>query len=545
MNNKIFIKDWLELKPYDTQTKTDGFYLKTCNDVKRAIVTNKYSFILQRFLGEKDINTLSCFVTSYLEDVISGTNIWQSFVKAHLRLYQKHLPFYALDDYDEQEINTQDVSFLIWYFINTIQKEKLIAPYNEFIVGIAENIMDVLDNAWEYAPENDYLKSFYHIDENEKDFYVARKLINTILFETYLFYPDTSLKLLNQEAEIIEKYADNERLLMLLNENIDNSTHNTHTRLLSFKGKEWAAEILGSEHPLKKDFSELSKKISGYFLYKGQDEKNIFIEHIASGKKFDLTKKSFDHSDSLKVVDKILFLGIAKWKDEWWFSGVFFDVKFDADIILEEKNSLESRKAVSFLDHQKKKIDTDKILKGQLLIFKQLNNGSQIAFMPSENIEEFFKEFTNLYNKSLNLSKKVIRETKQRAKDDGYFGEKVLNNVFLEKAETGLIFFNPKSGCEIAFDINSAFPLSSNPYYKEEDSEDHLMFLLLDESLSTELAMYCIDNCKDKLAFFKDGIGKEYLKDIDFLLRFWKRNNYHTEPSVTYTGKESPSLIGE
>lgn len=80
--------------------------------------------------------------------------------------------------------------------------------------------------------------------------------------------------------------------------------------------------------------------------------------------------------------------------------------------------------------------------------------------------------------------------------------------------------------------------MSSNPYFKEEDSEEHVMRLLMDESLSTELVMYCIDNCKTKLSFFPKGVGKKYLEDIDFLLRFWKKENYHTIPSITYTGEK-------
>jgi hypothetical protein len=62
---------------------------------------------------------------------------------------------------------------------------------------------------------------------------------------------------------------------------------------------------------------------------------------------------------------------------------------------------------------------------------------------------------------------------------------------------------------------------------------------MMDESLSTELAMFCIDNCKNKLSFFNKGIEKKYLDDIDFLLRFWKKDYYHTKPSITFTGQNA------
>ena len=536
MDKRIYIKEWLELKPYEKQAATDSYYLKICNSVKRVITTDKQSFILQRYLEKENIDLLSCFLTSYFEDLISETNIWNSFIQTHQKLYKKYLPFYILDEYYEKEVNPQDISFLIWYFLNTVQEEVFIIPFNDFIIETAEKVIDIFDEAWDNAPENDYLKSIYQIDENEEDFYVARNLIDTILFKTYLFYPDTLLKLKEQELEIMDDSKDYENIMMFLNENRDSTLHKTHTRLLSLKGKEWASEILGNNHPLCKDFLNISQRIRGFFLYKGQDNNNIFIEHIASSKKFELTKKSFDHSDTLKELDTILFLGIAQWKNEWWFSGVFFQQPFNPDLILDEKNSLESRMTVNFLDHNKQ--DTIGLLNQQLEAFLDFNNSSQIAFLTSEKIEGFYKDYAEYFNKSLNLTSKEREEAKQRARKDGYFRTEDKHANYSETSETGLVFFNPKSGGEIALDVNSAFPLSNNPYFNIENSEEDIMHLLMSEEMSTELALYCIDNCKTELPFFTKGIGRIYLENMDFLLRFWKRVNYHSRPSITYTGQE-------
>ncbi|HMN24041.1 MAG: DUF3843 family protein [Ignavibacteriaceae bacterium] len=536
MDKRIYIKDWLDIKPYVQQTKTDSYYLRICNDVKRAITSNKQSLVLQKYLGKKNIDHLSCFLTSYLEDLVSGTNIWNTFVKMHKRLYKKQLPFYILDEYTEEEINQQDVRFLIWYFINTVQEENFIAPFNDFIVELSEKVSDVFVKAWVYAPKNEYLKSFYQIDEDEKDFYVARNLINTILFNTYLFYPDTLLKLKVLDIETLEDRKSDDNIMVFLNENRDSTLHNIHTRLLSLKGKEWAAEILGNDHLLSKSFFSLTQRIRGFFLYKGQDDYNIFIEHIASGKKFELTKKSFDQSASLSTVDTIIFMGIVKWKDEWWFSGVYFQQPFHSDLILDEKNSLESRMAVNFLDHHKKEIEDH--LNKQLKAFKDFNNGSQIAFLSSEKINDFYRGYMDFFNNSLNLSAKEIEEAKLRARKDGFFSKekelKDLSNV----SDTGLVFYNPKTGVEIALGVNSAFPLPNNPFYNAEKSDDDIMSLLLSDEMSTELALFCIDNCKKDLPFFSEGVGKMYLKDIDFLLRFWKKENYYAIPSITFVGKK-------
>jgi hypothetical protein len=260
MKGKIFKDNWLELKPYEKFKVTDSYYLKICNDVKKAITTNRSSLLLCTFLDENDIDYLACFLTSYLEDLVSETNIWNSFVKAHQRLYKKKLPFYNTDGYYDEEINQQDISFLIWYFLNTVVQEgKFIAPFSDFIVDTAEKVMIVFEKAWEYAPENPYLKPFYSIDEDEEDFYIARNLIDTILYKTYLFHPDTFLKLREQALEILEDHVDNENIVALLNENRDSTLHKIHTRLLGLTGKEWAAEILGDNHKLSKEFLNISQ----------------------------------------------------------------------------------------------------------------------------------------------------------------------------------------------------------------------------------------------------------------------------------------------
>ena len=537
LKERIYIKQWLDLKPYDNQTYTDSYYLKLCNEVKRSIITNKQSLVLKTYLNSDEIDILACFLTSYLEDLISETNIWNSFIRIHKRLYGKQLPFYEIDEYYEQEINLPDVCFLTWYFINTIQQDKFIAPFNDFIIEISKKVMDVFENVWEYAPENELLKTFYSIDETEVDFYIARNLIGNVLFKTYLFYPDILLDLWESEFEIIENSKYNEHLLNFLNENRDHRLHNVFTRLLGLKGQEWVADILGESHNLSKDFRNISKKIGGYFFYKGHDEGNVFIEHIASGKKFNLTKKSFDHVETLKEVDTILFMGIVKWRNEWWFSGGYFQTEFDPDLVLNEKNSMESRSAVSFLDNQYK--DLDDILGGQLKVFKKFNNNQQIAFMDSDKIESFLKDYIDYFNNSLKLSQKEKEEAKQRAREDGFFGNENETSDFSEVSESGLVFFNPKSGAEIALGVNSAFPEKNNPFYNKNESEEHIMRLFSAEELSKELAIYCVNNFKKDLTFFKSAEGNLYLDNLDFLLRFWKRGNYFSKPTITFTGKEN------
>lgn len=534
MAKRIYIKDWLELKPYRKQYKTDAYYLKICNKVKDAIVKESY---ITELLDDNGLNYLSCFLTSYLEDVISETNIWTTFIRLHKQLYNKQLPFYLLDEYYEGEINIQDISLLVWYFINSAQEEEFVAPFDDFVVETALSTMLVLEDAWEDAPENSCLKQYYEIDDKEEDFYAARKLIESLLYNTYLFHPDTRLKLNRKNVEIIDDSKDEglseDILIGYLKDNKDETTLTTHTTLLGLKGKEWIAEILGSNHPLSKDFLNISPKIAGLFLYKGQDTTNLFLEHIASGKKFELTKKSFDHSDDFDTVDSIAYMGIAKWKDEWWFSGVYLQVGYDPTIISEERSSLKSKMAVNFLD-QKTNNPEAEIIK-QLEVFKEFNNGSQIAFLAADKINSFIDDYIEFYNNSFKYTKKQKAKALKKAQQQrGYVSNEKEKTDFSDISESGLVFFNPKSGVEIALDINSAFPLPQNPFFDIEESNIDVWSLLASDEFSKELAMYCVDNFKKVLPFFDNENGHVYLKDIDFLLRFWKRGSYFSKPTITY-----------
>jgi hypothetical protein len=502
--------------------------------VNEALMSDE-QFFRQRNMDENDINTLACFLTSYFEDIISGTNIWNAFVRKHKQLYKKHLPFFDPKEYYEEEINVEDIHFLIWYFINTLQENSVIFPYHPQFRIISDRVMDLFEDVWEYAPENNHLQSFYQIDANESDYYIVRKFIDRVLFDTYLFHTDTGIKLKEKEKEILENTEyDEDRTIMYLNDNRDNMVHKSHTLLLALTGKEWAAEILGSAHPLYNDLLSMSKKINGWFFYKGQDKTDIFLEHIASGMKFNMTKKSYERYNDLQSTDDLLYIGIAKWKDEWWFSGIQARVPFNADLILDEKNSFSSRNAVAFLYFLSD--DVQEMLAEQLTSFLNFNKGLQIAFMLADELNDFLKEHMEFYNNSLNLSKKEIRESKERLRKDGFFsGNETTLPDSTKNHHEALVFFNPKSGCEILFDTNSAFPLPNNPYFKKEHSEEHIIRLFMDESISPEAVRFCIDNCKSKLPFFKQGTGKELLKDLDFMLRYWKRKNYFQEPSITLT----------
>jgi hypothetical protein len=528
------MKDWLELKPYNKPTATDSYYVSLSNKVKDAIIYNPHFLTFRNYIDYELLNNLSCFLTSYFEDLISETNLWNTFIKCHKALYNKPLPFYDIDEYFDEEINEPDIEFLIWYYLNTYQDEQIIHPINDFIASTANEILAVFEEAWEYAPPNEHLKEFYFLSHDQEDYYKVRKVIDNILYKTYLFHTDTAFELHETELEYLSKDEITSHDISLLNENRDNLLHNQRTALLAMSGAQWLANMLGVNHPLYPNLLSLSPRVYGYFFYKGQNDEFINLEHVATGKKFNLDQRSFDHTDLLNEIDEIFYLGMVKWDGNWWFSGNLMPIGFNADLVLDEKNSMKSRGIVSFLDHEQ--MDMEEVMQKHYDMFLAYTDGNEVIFTEEAKIQEFVEGFMDYSQEFLELTDKQAEDSKQRARKEGLIGTD--NDWPILNSETDLaqIYFNRKSGLEIAVNLQNAFPLPNNPNFNIDESEEDVLQVLTSNSISKELAEYCVEIGKDQIPFFKTDTAKVYLDDLDFILRFWKKQAYYSIPQVSFTG---------
>lgn len=528
--SNLKIADWLDFKPYTNHSKIDNQYLTIANQLNKEL--QSFIFLKNEIgLKETDLNKLSIFLTCYLEDLVSDTNIWNAFVSIHLKKYKKELPFYSTKNYIIGEVNKIDIQFLIWYFLNLNNMERFLSPYDNYLDLIAQSLFEILDYEFDYVDENTILKDFYELPPNP-DFYQTRSLIQKILFETYLFKIDSGTNLKNQIHEILKNTRnDSNDTARIINSKTDEFTHSYKTKLLALTGKEWLAEIIGNENKKYAVIKNISEKISSWFLYKGENNDVFHFQHVASDVIFDLTKDSFEVNFEL-TDNYIYYIEMVRWNNEWTFSGITFQAPFDANLILDEKNDMLKINIGTQYD-ENIKIETQKALKLQENLFIKKFK-THILFLDANDLQKTIDSFMDFNNVSLSKNEKdknkKIDESKQRQREKGYFGEESK----IEIIENGnlVLFYNPNSGIEIFNDIADIFPDKNNPYYKVEDVNKIKMFLF-SPIYSKELTEFYIENYSNKLNFFKTGTGKKYLKDFDFLLRFWKKENYHTLPSIT------------
>jgi hypothetical protein len=298
------------------------------------------------------------------------------------------------------------------------------------------------------------------------------------------------------------------------------------------KGNEWMAEVLGKGHQLYETLTKIDGRKSGLFLYKSYDDKYLNFEHIATGKAIGVSRESMDLNNDFKTDDTIVMMSIVNWMDEWWFSGIYTTFEFNTDLILGEKNSVESRGLFNQDESQIK----DNIAEQQRA-FMAFNNNRPLAFLSSgKKVTRFIDKFMLYYKKRLNISKAKKAESEKRMKDIGFFGREEKDSGIPDgfKNTEALVYFNPDSGIEILFGFNALFKNDQKKEISNDQVEMGFAFLMSDE-VSTSLKNYFFENFNPTYLRFRfEQPGENLFSDnFDFMLRFFNPENYKPKPGIT------------
>ena len=172
---RIYMYRWLLFHPYSTPAPSDFYYLRLCNETYNLLEENAF-LESAGLLTREEIKNLVCFLICYFEDVISGPGLWQAFTVQVKELYGTYLPLYNPDpdEYFPDEINIEDIYFLVWYFISMTQyNETIISPEALEWSDLSDRIFEILEREYELAPENLKLKQLYTVSSGEGDFFVV------------------------------------------------------------------------------------------------------------------------------------------------------------------------------------------------------------------------------------------------------------------------------------------------------------------------------------------------------------------------------------
>lgn len=152
MKNQILMKSWLKFHGCTKIFSTDGWYLDFANRLFPII--NESSFFRGDLAENKHIAVV---LTAYLEDCVScNSRGWIHFTEMYHKRYGTYLPFYELSDhYLVDEINVEDIRFLLWSFrsgINMFGLTQVENPFNEKLLQLSDQIYAFMSKHFEQAP---------------------------------------------------------------------------------------------------------------------------------------------------------------------------------------------------------------------------------------------------------------------------------------------------------------------------------------------------------------------------------------------------------
>ena len=317
---KIFPAEWLAIKPYNNPDSVDLYYVGLANKVMGFL---EKSELADYFKDELFIRKASLYLVSWFEDVCSNLGMWALVNKECLVRYGSKLPFYDVSKYYEGEVNPQDLSLLLWHFMQVYnEKNTLLNPENPWLLKTALELTNLFDEEYESAPENERLHAFIHNDFIGDNWWECRKLMEWFHMSSYVF--------LGAPEAVAEAIADSEykgmplpkRMYMAVTEHMFNYKHN----LLSLNVQQWLGKI--TENAV---FDKIERSKPSIFMYKGQGSTTFRLYDMVEGKEYGVDMDSFAEGESSirnYVEDKTLvYTTLVKFNGKYFISGMMTELR--------------------------------------------------------------------------------------------------------------------------------------------------------------------------------------------------------------------------
>ena len=187
---------------YPQLTLTDPYYYDVANRLAAKIRDEK----LLEGWPESVTDRVALGLTGYLQDILTDSGIWRSFIERCHVLYGHWVPFFPTgEDYIPHELNLPDVRFLIWYILcMTYEERRVWNPMDERILRAAEALHAELDRIYEDpdAP----MPEDYHISKglelnNPAEADEVFRFGNWLFMHCYLMTPAFALTLSEMMAD--------------------------------------------------------------------------------------------------------------------------------------------------------------------------------------------------------------------------------------------------------------------------------------------------------------------------------------------------------
>lgn len=490
---KISHADWRLSHFLPSASPSDAYYTKLANKLFDLI---SFNGIDPRFTA-LDLREITLSIASYFEDVISDVGLWRTFVTTHKELYGRYLPFYYIDEeeYLLDEINLQDIFFLLWAGAQRHNEDSILNPENPNLIQLATQIYNFLDAEFEKAPINTQLvegmlKPYWFIDFFNLKEWLNYAYDNLSLLQDPLMFDHE----LEEEQKLEPIFGDSESMLvytvssiLTLNAKIGPlalTTPQWMSRLLRLKGMENEAAMLDS----------IECKPVAVYLIKEYDAEVVTLESIA-GDILTLARNSFSElPDETLQTSKLFIASLARsnhspyWQlcgDSTWMS--------QSDLFIQSQQDERHSKECS-------QIMRDKLLAAN-------DNHPLLYFADYQEMKQFIATHIG-------------------------FADGFVDTEEMKDQTMIVMYIQPDGTLSTVPNKAPCIKDDRNPFYDPKIADKEAMsFIFYFEMTTSEMAHYLVDHNMLPDACLNSLHGPEHGRElvqqnIGFLLRFFRRWEY-------------------
>ncbi len=448
---------WREVHPSGLVCQSDSYYAK---------LAARFANLIKDRIGDDYPSTVEDFkqtgldLAAYLEDKLSGINLWNSFIAAYMKRYGAEFPFYNVESEEmmDDEPNYSDVRFLLWRDLNRFKPGTMLNPLNPAVAALSKEIYDIMEEEFEVAPDSPELFEKIYVNTPMDDLVEARKLMQWITTRAYLtsvYYPETPFEKIHESFSAF--FEDDQCSLELLFGIETYFSISTKCGPLAMIASKWLAGMfaLSADDNINRYAEQLynfeTRCLQPYLIESSTRDRfdvRTLTGELLTVDTDTLTDYSIDQMNSNRVIIACL----AKYGEFWHVNGASSFIDDVDDFEGHSKDYIEAKRA---------KMDSRDV---QI----KLNGGSQIGFAAD------WAEVSSRFN---------LGKAKNMCDDE----------MLYDRVKTGrdfVYFINRYGSMTLLPDYAKAVALSGNKAYDAGYATAHAAPMFFNENVGEELRDY-------------------------------------------------------
>ncbi len=511
---KILIKDIRGWHPHAIPSPTDQYYHHLANRLLKT-------FNALNLPDDMEIDDVTrgaaIMLTNYFEDIVADSGVWHSFSQLCQEMYGHPVPlFHDEEEYFPDEPSRDAVKFIIWTVFGELT-EDIICPDSHILDIMTAAAFAILDAAFEEAPVNLQLKE--SIETMLKDaaggFYQMRSALGWIFMKAYLTRETSRQDLFAEAVEEFQQLADETEFGdfpfdMALYYASSICSVRYRTGHLALYPKDYLAAIMRT-----KDMPQPAARVAAIealspAMYKKENTSPLFTfkrnragaERLrlrrADGRLIEIDPETLNLPEENTEDLNVFFApSFVSYHGEWNLNGIV------VPLAATEKQWEESCK-----EHPKSPKPGQKTFTADMML--KCTGGKRLLFFADK------KELKDFLAEKMRFKRETL----------DFIGTEYDNRpaLFIDTEE-------PEDCLQMFYGYTQCIAEPTNPYYDKDEARHAADEILYAEGVTANAVNYMLDHnllpdIYDSGILPQNSTPEEKRKDIDFLMRFYRRENF-------------------